>query len=437
MKNLHKTESSFAEVSTSLSRRRLIQVGTGLMVAGSSLLPTWALSAQSFNSAPVYQLLLLSNEWNTIINDAAKRAARILGLPYNSATFNLNDGTAINQAQSAAVTGSKLFIIVSADGSGIRQIAKTAHDSGGYLVNVGNNIPWTSPIDAGPGMAQSIIAREDIGGGNMYEAVKYTLGVAVKKFGPNAKFLHVTGSKGSIYDNLRTAAVRRALAEFPGVSIIGTLPGNWGADDGQKATEALISRYGVPNGIISQNDGSLTGVLAALRGLKIEAGEEVLTVGADGSTDILRAIKAGKVVATAFQSPAYYGIQAVARLFDALNGYQSSAPERFVGFNGLLVTKDNVDGVLSRYVDNPNLPFDPRLLSHVISGEKWDPQAPLAPVDYEDYFSATGIDKPSDYQAPSDYLKSIESGEFEAVQKRYENAYKLKLDNFDYKGIKA
>lgn len=163
----------------------------------------------------------------------------------------------------------------------------------------------------------------------------------------------------------------------------------------------------------------------------------MLTVGADGATDIFRAIKAGKVAATAFQSPAYYGVRAVARLFDALNGYEASAPERFVGFNGLLVTKDDVDGVLARYVDNPNLPFDPKLLSHVISGDKWDPQAPLAPIRYDDYFTATGIEKPADYRPQADYAKSIETGEFDAVTKRYESAYKLKLDDFSFKGIKA
>lgn len=419
-----------------LSRRQAIQLGaaaaSAIGFAGSPAL------AQGFKTAPVDQLLLLSNEWNTTINDAAKRAAQILSLPYSSTTFNLNDGTAIGQAQSAAAAGSKLFIIVSADGSGIRPIAKAAHNSGGYLVNVGNNIPWTSPIDFGPGMAQAIVAREEsLSSGSMYSAVKYMIGETVKRFGPNAKFLHITGAKGSLYDNFRTSAVNRALAEFPGVKLVGSLPGNWSAEDGQKATEDLISRYGVANGIIAQNDGSLTGVLAALRGLNLKAGKDVLTVGADGQTNILRAIKEGKVAATAFQSPAYYGVQAVARLFDALNGYQASAPERFVGFTGLLVTKDNVDGVIARYVDNKNLPFDPRLLSHVISGDKWDPQAALLPLNYDAYFSASGAPKPSGYKAPAEYVKAVESGEFDTVKKLYEAAYKLKLDDFTYKGVEV
>lgn len=420
-----------------LTRRNLLRAGAGLAVAGSGLLPAWQGSAQSFATAPVHQFLLANIEWCTIINDAAKRAAGVLGLPYSSTNFNMNDGTAVTQAQSAAATGAKLFLVVSADGSSIKRIARTAEETGGYVVNVGNNIPWSSPIDAGPSMAQAIVAREADGLGNIYEAVRYTVGLAVKKFGPNAKFLHITGSKGASNDNLRTAEVNRAVAEFPGVTIVGSRPGNWNAEDGQKATEDLIARYGVPNGIIAQNDGSLVGVLAALRGLKIEAGEEVLTVGAEGTTEILKAIKAGKVVATAFQPPAYYGILAVARLFDALNGFKASAPERFVGFSGLLATKDNVDGILARYVDNPNLPFDPRLLSHVISGDKWDPQAPLAPIDYEQYFTATGSKKAADYQPPAEYAKSIASGEFEAVTKRYENAYKLKLDDFGFKGVKA
>jgi simple sugar transport system substrate-binding protein len=406
----------------------------GASVAGVGLLSGRSASAETLRTAPIHQLLLLANEWNTIINDAAKRAAAVLGLRYTSTVFNLNDSTALTQAETAAAAGAKLFLINSLDGSALKKIARNAQDNGGYLVNVGSNLPWTSPIDDGPAFIQGFATREDVG---VYDAVKYTVGLAVKKYGPNAKFLHVSGPKGAFMDNIRTAAVKRALAEFPGVTIVGSLPGNWSAEDGQKATEDLISRYGVPQGIIAQNDGSLTGVLAALRSLKIEAGEQVFTLGVDGATDILRAIKTGQVAATAFQSPAYHGIQAAARLFDALNGYKPSAPERFVGFAGLLVTKDNVDGVLARYVDNPNLPFDPKLLSHVISGDKWDPQAPLIPLKYEDYFSSAGAPKPADYKPPTEYTQSIESGEFDRVRQRYQDAYKLKLDNFDYRGIKA
>jgi simple sugar transport system substrate-binding protein len=431
-----RTRSKFSRVSTpSLTRRALLQGGG----AGAALLAAGGFGgvqavAETLKTAPVHQLLLLSNEWNTIINDAAKRASAVLGLPYDSTVFNLNDAVALTQAQSAAAAGAKLFLINSLDGSALKKIAKTAQDSGGFLINVGSNIPWTSPIDAGPAFTQGFVTREDVG---VYETAKYTVGLAVKKFGQNAKFLHVTGPKGAFMDNIRTAAVKRALAEFPGVTILGSLPGNWSAEGGLKATEDLISRYGKPNGIIAQNDGSLTGVLAALRGLKIQAGEEVFTMGVDGATDTLRAIKAGTVAATAFQSPAYHGIQAVSRLYDALNGYEPSAPERLVGFTGLLVTKDNVDGVLRRYVDNKNLPFDPTLLSHVHSGDKWDPQAPLVPIKYEDYYLSAGFSKPENWQPPAAYAKAIESGEFDRVTQRYTEAYKLKLENFDYAGVEA
>ena len=413
-----------------MNRRRLLRSAGAAAVLGG--LARRAAAADVPKTAPLHQLLLLSNEWNTIINDAARRAATILGLPYQSTTFNLNDAVALTQAQSAAAAGAKLFLINSVDGSGLRPIADTAARSGGFVVNVGSNLPWTSPFDDGPAYTQAFATREDVG---FYEAVRYTIGLVVKKTGPHAKLLHITGPKGAFVDNLRTASVRRAVADYPGVSIVGSLPGNWSAEDGQKATEDLISRLGMPDGIIAQNDGSLTGVLAALRGLGIEAGTQVLCCGVDGATDILRAIARGHVAATAFQSPAYHGIQAVARLYDALNGYQPSAPERFVGFAGLLVTRDNVGGVLKRYVDNPNLPFDPRRLSHVVSGDHWDPQAPLVPLHYETYYADAGLLKPANWQPPAPYAASLRSGEFDRVTERYTAAYRLKLDDFGYAGV--
>jgi simple sugar transport system substrate-binding protein len=416
-----------------LSRRNLLQVAAGGLALSTSALLEPAFAA-NYQTPKLHQLLLLNNEWNTIINDAAQRAAAVLGLPYRSTTFNLNDSVALSQAQSAAAAGERLFLINSVDGSGLKGIAKTAQSVDGFLINVGSNLPWTSPIDDGPSFTEGFVTREDVG---FYEAVKFTVNQAAQKFGPKLKIIHVTGPKGIFMDNLRSNSVRRALAGFPDAHVVGSLPGNWSAEDGQKATEDLISRYGVPNVIISQNDGSLTGVLAALRGLNIKAGDQVLTVGADGATDILRAIRSGKVVATAFQSPAYHGIQAVARLFDAVNGYQASAPERFVGFAGLLVTRENVDGVLQRYVDNKKLPFDPRLLSHVISGDRWDPQAPLIPIKYEEYYESAGLTKPANYQPPAAYVESIRSGLFDKVKQQYEAAYKLKLDDFKYLGVEA
>lgn len=107
--------------------------------------------------------MLLSNEWNTIINDAAKRAAAVLGLPYSSTTFNLNDGTAVTQAQSAAAAGAKLFLIVSADGSSLKRIARTAQEGGGYVVNVGNNIPGHLRLTPEPALRrQSLRVRTEI-----------------------------------------------------------------------------------------------------------------------------------------------------------------------------------------------------------------------------------------------------------------------------------
>ena len=385
-------------------------------------------------TAPLHQLLLLSNEWNTIIDDAARRASAILGLPYGATTFNLNDATALTQAQSAAAAGAKLFLINSVDGSALRPLAATAQRSGGFVVNVGSNLPWSTPLDAGPAYAQAFATREDVG---FYEAVCFTLAALTKRKGPHLKLLHITGPRGAFVDNLRTASVRRAVAKFPGATIVGSLPGNWSAEDGQKATEDLVSRLGTPDGIIAQNDGSLTGVLAALRGLGIQAGTQVLCCGVDGATDILRAVERGHVAATAFQSPAYHGIQAAARLYDALNGYAGSAPERFVGFAGLLVTRDNVAGVLKRYVDNPNLPFDPRLLSHTISGDRWDPQAPLVPLRYESYYASSGVPRPANWQPPAPYAASIPSGEFDRVTRRYTDAYRLKLDDFGYPGVRT
>ncbi|MGH3641163.1 MAG: sugar ABC transporter substrate-binding protein [Mycobacterium sp.] len=424
-----------------MSRRTLIKAGAaGVVVVGAGGLivarnvggEAKTAGVDGDKSAGAHQLLLLTNEWNSIIDDAAGRAAKILGLPYRSTNFDKDDTVALTQAQSAVAAGQSLFLTNSADGSSLPGITAAAAQNGGSLVNVGSSVPWVTPLDIGNAYTQQFTAREDIG---FHEAVKEALRQAVAKFGEKLTILHVTGSPGSFDDARRSDSVNRAVAEFPGARVLGSLPGNWASEDGQKATEDLIARYGVPNVIVAQNDGSLTGVLAALKGLNIAAGQQVLTVGVDGATDILRAIKEGTVAATAFQSPTYFGVQAMARLFDALNGYDFQAPERLVGFAGITVTKGNVDGVLARYVDNENLPFDPKLLSHVISGDKWDPQAPLAPLKIDEFYASQP--KPAGYQLPAAYTESIKSGAFDEITQQYAKAYRLKLDDFGYQGVQG
>ena len=362
--------------------------------------------AAGSKSGKIHNLVLLSNDWNTVMTDAASRAAAYLGLDYSESNFNQEESTALNQAQQAIAAGADMVMTQAADGSSIPALGRLAAQHGVYMSNMETNAPWFSPIESGDNFMWFFCPADWIG---FYETTKVMLKPTEEAVGPDAKVLHISGLPGS-RRSTRSGPTRRRK-RWPSsrtMQLLGTLPGEWSAEGGQKATEALVSRYGNPDAIISQNDGQLTGVLAACRSLGLEAGKNVLLCGCDGTTDILEATAAGQVFSTNFASPAYFGIASVVRVFDGLNGFQPSPLERQLAFPGVVTTKANASGLLNRYVENDNLPFDPKLMSRTLSKDNWDPMVGFQVLDVDNYWKEAGVAKPSGYENPAAYTKGFE-----------------------------
>jgi simple sugar transport system substrate-binding protein len=431
------------------SRRKLLQTGAagalalgagGILAAcgggGSSTGASTAAKAVSAGSktGKIHNLVLLSNDWNTVMTDGAKRAAEYLGLDYSESNFNEEESEALTQAQQAIAAGNEMVMIQAADGSSIPTLGKLCQEHGVWLSNMEANAPWFSPIESGNHFMWFFCPDDSIG---FYETVKVMLEATAKKTGGGGNVLYVTGLTGSPIDSIRSTAAKKALAEVPGMKVLGSLPGEWSAEGGQKATEELVSRYGNPDAIISQNDGQLTGVLAACRSLGLEPGKDVLLCGCDGTTDILEATAAGQVYSTNFASPAYFGIASVVRVFDGLNGFKPGPLERQLTFPGVVTTKDNATGLLDRFVKSSNLPFDPKLMSRTLSKDNWDPMVGFRVLEVDPFWKEAGVPEPAGHQNPAAYTKAIESGEADKVNKEYAAHNKIKLDDASYKGVEA
>ncbi len=434
-----------------LSRRKLLKVaGAGALTLGAGGIlaacgsgggGTTAGASQAAQTiaagsktGKIHNLVLLSNDWNTVMTEGASRAAAYLGLDYSESNFNQEESTALNQAQQAIAAGAQMIMTQAADGSSIPALGQLTDQHGVYMSNMETNAPWFSPIESGDRFMWFFCPADWIG---FYETTKVMLKATEEAVGPDAKVLHISGLPGSGIDSIRTNAAKKALAEFPHMQLLGTLPGEWSAEGGQKATEALVSRYGNPDAIISQNDGQLTGVLAACRSLGLEAGKNVLLCGCDGTTDILEATAAGQVFSTNFASPAYFGIASVVRVFDGLNGFKPSPLERQLAFPGVVTTKANASGLLKRYVENDNLPFDPKLMSRTLSKDNWDPMVGFQVLDVDNYWKEAGVAKPSGYQNPSEYTKAFESSDLAKVNKEYAEHNKIQIGDTSYQGVPA
>lgn len=66
-------------------------------------------------------------------------------------------------------------------------------------------------------------------------------------------------------DMMRSTGADKVIAEYPGITFAGELPGDWTPEQSQKAAAALLSRFPDTHGIIVQNDDTATGAIAAIR----------------------------------------------------------------------------------------------------------------------------------------------------------------------------
>lgn len=382
----------------------------------------------------VHNLVLLTNEFNTVMSDSAERAAAFLGLEYSESVFDADESVALRQAEEAIAAGADMLFVQGATGAGIPALARLCAKNDVFFSNMWTQPAWYTPFPTAPNFVWWFTGADDV---NFYESVKAMLTKVEQEKGENAKIIYVTGLPGGSIDTQRQIAARKALSEFPKMELMGSLPGQWSAEGGQKATEDLVSRHGKPDGVISQNDGALTGVLAALNGLGMKPGQDVFCCGADGAGDILKAIQAGAVVSTAYTSPAYFGVVSVVRVYDGLNGFDFTPPERQMDLIGITATEENIDGIVQRYVDNDKLPFDPRLMSRTVAGDDWDPMIELRPINMETFWGGIEAEQPKGYELAPEYVEALDSGQLDEIADLYAQQYKIKADDYEYMGVDA
>jgi ribose transport system substrate-binding protein len=417
--------------------RRMFLAGTGAAAAlvitgcGTSNAPASGSGGSGdVKTGKVANVNLLNNPWTNQMGTAAEQTAKILGLEYAVATFDVDPAKAVSTAQSFVSSGVQMMFIQASDGSEIPQVMRAAQQGKVYTSDMEALLPWFSPF----GNDYFVWYFAEDFTSDYTETAKYTLKAITDKAGPTAKVLVITGFPGSSPDIQTRIGLDAALREFPQVQVLGSQAGNWSAEGGLKATQNLISRYGKPDGILCYNDGMCTGTLAGLKGLQLQPGQDVLVNSLDAVPDIVDAVERGEVVATGGPPPQFFGVASVVAVFDALNGHKRTAPERQMLATGPPITKENVGDYKKRYANPAILPFDPKKMSRVLAGNDWDPQASLTPVDMEAYWTPVKP-KPENFKYPEEYQQAVDSGQLKSVAEQYAAANKIKINDYAYPGV--
>jgi ABC-type sugar transport system substrate-binding protein len=363
------------------------------------------------------------NEYNIILDKAFGDATKDLGFAYTALDGNFDSQLQLNQFEQQSAAGIQSAIFNLADGSPLRRIAKTAQDNKIYVGNVWDTLSWFTPFEAGDYYTLYAVPEEFAA----HRAVTVELLKAVtEKFG-GGDIVGVTGQPGNWTDIARSRGRDDAFKDFPKTKLVDQLPGRWNREDSLKATEDLLSRHKNIVGVVAQNDDVAQGVIAALNAAGLRPGEDVLVVGADGTSGGAKAIEKGAQLATSANSPAYAAGIFAGRIYDVTHGWRPRASERLLNWRSLTATKANISGYLKRYVDNDGVkPFDYRKISKVLHPDDWDPQADVYPLDIDRHWE--GIPKPDGWTYPAAYADAKASGEHEKVKAEYADHYKIKFD---------
>lgn len=297
---------SYSPFSTSPMSRRTALLGiaagtVGLSLAGCGAARNVAESEQK--TYPDSELLLVSTI-HTATNDymqnwltGSRAFAKYAGLPLRIVNSNLDSQQQYSQIQSAMATGKRVVVnlepLASADVPGI---ARSVARNGGYVVSSWDKPDGIKPEDIGPSWVSHM-------GFDGVAAGEYTATQLFEAMGGEGGIIALKGVLDSNASKQRYAGLEKALAAYPGISLLGSDSANWDRQTAYTKTQTLLSRFaGKVNGIWAGSDSMTLGAVAAAE----SAGVQVKAVGIDGIQEALKSVKTGGPIVATWYSDGFY-----------------------------------------------------------------------------------------------------------------------------------
>jgi ABC-type sugar transport system substrate-binding protein len=409
-----------------ISRRDFVQVVGGGIAAGMAAelmgMPVSAYASE--NGKIAYMYFSATLEYCRTVSKSVQDTASALGARSVSLDAEFNSNKEYDQFQQLQVAGDLGGIILNPpDASNIKRIAEDCQKNKIWMGNVWATLPWYTPFDAGEYFTY-YACPDDF---NAAKEITSKLLSELRKKGKKGKIIALDGIPGFVIDVVRQQGRLAAIKDFPEFSFADALPGNFNMEDGHKAAQALMTRHPDAVGVYAANDEEAQGAIAVLKSLGLQPGADVLIASAgDGNPEAAQSIKAGHLLCTAANVPQFMGAMMTARIYDVMHGWKPRAPERMMLWGSRMMTTENVDQYLERYVNNGKVaPFDYKLMSKVLHPNDWDPQDLITPLDMDTEWG--GIAKPADFKYPQEYLDAKKSGEMEKVAAEYKSHYKIDM----------
>jgi len=280
-------------------------------------------SSSSDKETVGFSISTLSNPFFVTMRDEAQKKADELGINLQILDSQDTPATQITNIETMVSQGVKVIIVNPTDSDAIAPTVQKAIDSGVKIITVDRSLTNVT--------VSTHIASDNVKGGEMAG------NFIAEKLGDKGGVIQLEGIPGA------SAAIERGKGFEEAIkgklTLVASQTANFDRAQGLTVMENLVqANQGKFQAVYAQNDEMMLGALPALSGVK-----DVITVGFDGGTEALQAIKDGKMTATIMQQPGLMGQLAVENAQKLLKG---ESIEASIPSETILVTKDNVDQYL-------------------------------------------------------------------------------------------
>ncbi|HEX3204000.1 MAG TPA: sugar ABC transporter substrate-binding protein [Nitrospiraceae bacterium] len=229
-----------------------------------------------------------------------------------------------------------VYICTGANFATMQGVYKKAMDSGTKIFQ------FNQPVELYP--VDEINTVSNIGYDNRWQS-GYVAGTFIADtLKGKGKIVQIMGPAGSDWTKARLIGFNKAMAENPGIEVVGSADGGYLRDKGLSAAQDLLTRNRDINAIYGENEDMALGASQAVdaAGLKQWDGSTgIVIVGADGLLSGMDAIRSGKLTASVDVNSVDNGIHMIDIAFQAI--VLKNYVPKISNITTHLVTKDNVD----------------------------------------------------------------------------------------------
>ncbi len=293
-----------------------------------TVVATTACASFMINAAEVKKIGLavpnLSANYFIQIQESVEEYSEKKGIEVITVNANNDSATQVSQVQDLLTQNIDAFIYIPAGAAAATVPTRLARAQGIPVINVDRN------ADDEPG--DTFIAGEGVK--SAYEVCNHLINLADGK----GEMLMIHGQKGVTPEVNRAKGCKQAIAENPGVELVGQQwSERWSQDEGYAIAQNLLQANPNVNIIFGQADGLAMGAAKAVSAAG--ATQRIFVGGYDGDTGALLALNDGVFDVTATQSTRTMGRLAVDSAIKVAAG-ESIPAEQII--DAVLTTKDNV-----------------------------------------------------------------------------------------------